>query len=412
MRFTPTVTLLALAVFLNYFDRGNLATASPLMQSELHLTPLQMGVLFSAFFWSYAPLQPLAGWFAQRFAVRYVLAVGLSVWAVATALTGWAHGFAWLLACRVLLGVGESVNYPCNAQFLATHVAIGERSRANGLIAVGQALGPTAGSLLGGLLIAGMSWRVSFIVFGAASLLWLVPWLGVTRRGSPGPWRSTTDPVGYSLLLKQRTLWATSLGHFCGNYAFYFMLTWLPLLLVRQYGFSVSQMALIAAGVYGLQACAALASGVVCDALIRRGVEAGKVWTRMMVVALCSVALAMAGCVGVGAHGVLWWLALAGICFGVQSAPLGALTQTLAGPRAAGQWMGVQNLCANMAGVSAPVITGWVVHDTGHFAWAFGVAAGVTLLGALCYLCLLGPIVTMDWRNDPGKKKPPRDAMA
>src|ERR1700719_2948044 len=113
------VLLLATAVFINYVDRGNLATASPLLKDELGLSNSEMGILLSAFFWSYAPLQPIAGWFAQRFDVRHVLAGGLLIWASATALTGFATTFAELFVLRILLGFGESVVYPCNSKLLA-----------------------------------------------------------------------------------------------------------------------------------------------------------------------------------------------------------------------------------------------------------------------------------------------------
>src|SRR5262245_499314 len=82
------VLLLAAAVFINYLDRGLLATAAPLAQGELALSNAELGVLFSAFFWSYAPLQPLAGWLAQRFDVRWVLGAGVALWAGATVLVG------------------------------------------------------------------------------------------------------------------------------------------------------------------------------------------------------------------------------------------------------------------------------------------------------------------------------------
>src|ERR1700687_204615 len=94
------VLVLATAVFINYVDRGNLATASPLLKDELGLSNSQIGLLLSAFFWSYAPLQPVAGWFAQRYGVRYVLPAGLALWAVATIITGLVTGFALLLVLR------------------------------------------------------------------------------------------------------------------------------------------------------------------------------------------------------------------------------------------------------------------------------------------------------------------------
>jgi len=153
------VLLLAAAVFINYVDRGNLATASPLLKDELGLSHSQIGVLLSAFFWSYAPLQPVTGWLAQRFEVRYVLPAGLALWATATALTGLATSFAMLLALRILLGIGESVTYPCNSALLAQRAPVHARGQANGLIAAGQALGPVFGTLAGGLIMATLGWR-------------------------------------------------------------------------------------------------------------------------------------------------------------------------------------------------------------------------------------------------------------
>src|SRR4051812_28339688 len=82
------VPLLALAVFINYVDRGNLATAAPLIKGELHLTAGQLGLLISAFFWTYVPAQILAAWLAERISAYRVLALGLGVWSIATAMTG------------------------------------------------------------------------------------------------------------------------------------------------------------------------------------------------------------------------------------------------------------------------------------------------------------------------------------
>ncbi len=393
------VLLLAAAVFINYFDRGNLATASPMLKSELGLSNAQMGILFSAFFWSYAPLQPLAGWLAQRFDVRYVLGAGLAVWAMATALTGFAHSFTLLLALRVLLGIGESVSYPCNAKFLAQRAAVHERGRANGFIAVGQALGPTCGTLIGGLVMAQFGWRPAFIVFGVLSLAWLIPWHHATRDGATASSAAGKDAVPYGLLLRERSLWGTSLGHFCGNYAFYFMLTWLPLYLVKTQGFSLRQMAVIGAGVYAMGALSAPATGWICDRMILRGAAPNAVLKTAMNLGLCCVAASMALCAGAGAVLCVALLLTAGIFFGVQSAPLGAITQTLAGPRAAGKWMGVQNLCANMAGVLAPLITGQVVDRTGRFYFAFAIAAAVTLLGAAAYGFVIERVEPIHWND-------------
>lgn len=175
------VLLLALAIFINYVDRGNLATAAPLVQDELRLSNAEMGVLLSAFFWSYTPLQLFAGWMVHRTDIRYVYAAGLAVWSLATVLTGFSRSFIPLLLLRILVGAGESVAFPCNAKLLADGSSEHERGRANGLVSAGFGLGPACGTLAGGLLMTRYGWRVGFFVLGLASLLWVWPWLTMTR---------------------------------------------------------------------------------------------------------------------------------------------------------------------------------------------------------------------------------------
>jgi MFS family permease len=391
------VFLLAAALFINYFDRGNLATASPLLQKELGLSNSELGILFSAFFWSYAPLQPIAGWLAQRFDVRYVLGGGLALWALATTLAGLASSFAVLLVLRVLLGIGESVAYPCNAKFLGQRVAAHQRGRANGLIAVGQSLGPTCGTLVGGLVMAHFGWRLAFIAFGILSLAWLIPWRTATRAGTTAVSAAGAHPISYGALLKERSLWGTSLGHFCGNYAYYFMLTWLPLFLINAQGFRLDQMAIIAACIYALQAVSAPTTGWICDRLIIVGAAPNRVLKSAIIIGLCGVAVPMALCAVVGHDLTVALLLIAGVFFGVQSAPLNSITQTLGGPRAAGQWMGIQNLFANFAGVLAPLVTGFIVHRSNNFFWPFAIAAVITLAGVLAYAAVIKRVEPVAW---------------
>jgi MFS transporter, ACS family, D-galactonate transporter len=94
------------------------------------------------------------------------------------------------------------------------------------------------------------------------------------------------------------------------------------------------------------------------------------------------------------------FLLLACMSYGVYSSSHWATTQTLAGPRAAGKWSGLQNCIANLAGVVAPLITGIVVDKTGQFFWAFAIAGAVALLGAVFYVFVLGRIEPIDWQLD------------
>jgi len=169
------VALLTLAAFINYVDRGNLATRTsdprPVCSFECAARFTAVGVLLELY------TRSVARWLARR-AARCApgVGVGLAVWGVATALTGLATGFAMLLVLRVMLGIGESVMYPASFKILAREALEGQRGRANGFLAAGLFAGPAFGTLAGGLLMAWLGWRGVFFVFGCASVLWLWPW--------------------------------------------------------------------------------------------------------------------------------------------------------------------------------------------------------------------------------------------
>ena len=145
------VVLLAAAVGINYIDRGNLATAAPLIQDELHLSATQLGFLLSAFFWTYVTAMVPAGWLAERYGARRVLAVGVAIWSVATLLTGLANSLIMLLLLRLLLGLGESTAFPSASKALASEVPQSQLGMANGVLSFGYLVGPAIGTFLGGI---------------------------------------------------------------------------------------------------------------------------------------------------------------------------------------------------------------------------------------------------------------------
>jgi len=397
---TGIVLLLALAVFINYVDRGNLATAAPLMKDELGLTAGQIGVLLSAFFWTYMPGQMVAGWLAEKINPYRALALGLAVWSIATALTGLAAGFAMFIALRLLLGLGESVAFPCSSKLLAQHLPPHRLGLANGLIALGLSLGPAFGTFTGGMLMAQLGWRQVFILFGLVSMLWLWPWLVATRRLSAaddGPKVDAAPP--FRAILARREAWGAGLGHFCCNYGFYFVISWLPLYLVKSRGFSVSQMAELGGLIYLVYAASSLAVGWLSD----RWMAAGGSATLVRKTIICSgnvlTALAMLGCMIGNAPVVIASLFAAGVSFGFGSPNIFAIGQTLAGPRAAGKWVGFQNCVGNFAGIVAPIITGFVVDSTGEFTWAFAVAGLVSLTGVVGWGLIIPRIAVIDWTH-------------
>jgi sugar phosphate permease len=286
--------LVTLAVFINYIDRGNLATAAPLMQGELGLSATQLGVLGSAFYYSYVPLMPVAGWFAERFGPKRVLAAGILLWSLATAFTGLAGGFTALLMLRLLLGVGESVAFPAATKVVAATVPVERLGFANGFMSFGYLIGPAVGTAIGGYLMGWFGWRPVFVLFGLASLLWLWPWLRLRLPSSTASAAAQSTAPGFPAILSQRALWGASLGHFASNYSYYFIIAWLPFYLVRVRGFSITAMATTASWAYLLNAVAALATGWLTDGWIRNGRTPTSVYKPIMASAIslltCSTA--------------------------------------------------------------------------------------------------------------------------
>ncbi len=397
------IALLVLAVFLNYVDRGNLATAAPLMKDELHLSSTQIGLILSAFFWSYAPGQLVAGWLAERINAYRTLAIGLAIWSIATALTGLATGFVMLIGLRLLLGVGESASFPCTSKLLAQHLPPHRLGGANGLIGIGLSLGPAFGTFAGGLLMARLGWRAVFVVLGAGTLLWLVPWFLATRRASAlADTPSLQTAPSFRSVLTHRELWGASLGHFSANYAFYFVVSWLPLYLVKARGFSVSQMAEIGGLIYVVYAASAVTSGWLTDRWIRAGASVNRARKTAAIACHLVAAVSLMG-VALGDQTVsMVSLFVAAAGFGLNTAGIFAIGQTLAGPRAAGKWVSVQNGFGNLAGIVAPIVTGVVVDQTGAFYWAFIVAGCVSLAGVLGWGVIVRKVAPVCWAPQPG----------
>jgi MFS family permease len=394
--------LLAAAVFINFVDRGNLATAAPVLATELHLSATQIGILLSSFYWTYAISQLGAGWLAERYPVQRVIAAGFALWCVATILTGFVSTFAALLVLRLVLGLGESVVFPCSSKMLAENVSVDRRGRSNGNIAIGLALGPAFGTYAGGMILARYGWRVLFISLGVLSLLWLIPWLmGPARTLGARPVKSATTETGPSFfdIIRQRAALGAGLGHFSANYIFYFVLSWLPYYLVEIRGYSLERMATIGGLAYAMHAVGAWCTGYIVDRWVERGESPHRVYATTLVVshigsAVCLVGVLLGGPLLLDAS-----LLAVGFTFGLASPMLYAVGQLLAGPKAAGRWIGFQGAVGNTAGIFGPAITGFLVDRTGSFYSAFALAIGVSLLGVLAWTIVVPRISQVEWRT-------------
>jgi MFS transporter, ACS family, D-galactonate transporter len=394
------VFLLAISAFINYIDRGNLSIAAPMLKDELDISAGQLGVLLSAFFWTYACTQLFSGWLVDRLNVNWVFLGGFVLWSAATAVTGMVHTFAALLILRLLLGAGESVAYPSYSKIISLNFTEQHRGVANSAISAGLLLGPGVGMLFGGLLMARFGWRPFFIALGLASLLWAVPWLLCMPRNRQAAPADSSDAPSFFDFVKLRSAWGTCLGLFSTNYVSYFLITWLPYYLVRERHFSMDNMAKLGGAAYLLGSVVAIFSGWLSDRFVASGASPTAVRK-----AFTGGGLALAGIfVGLAELSSTNYCAaaliLGVIFFGVVSSNVWAITQTLAGPNAAGRWTGFQNFVGNLAGIVAPSLTGFVLQETGHFYWAFAVLTAVALVGAAAWIFLIGRVEPVIWNKE------------
>jgi MFS family permease len=398
------VVMITLVLLINYVDRGSLSLAIAFVpfREFFKLDESQLGTLQSSFYWTYAVSNIVVGYFADRIGAHRTLAAGVLLWSLATLLMGFASSLLGLIVLRLLLGMGESVGFPCTSKILAAHVKPAYLGLANGVLAFGYLFGPAVGTYVGGHLLSSYNdWRPMFWLFGGVSLLWIVPWLFM-RSDEPtvaaDVAHSQSEPPTFRQVLRQRGLWGASLGHFTTNYTYYFILQWLPYYLVQSRGFSMAKMADVVSESYVINAIAAVTVGWLLDAAMRRHWSPTLLYKSAMGISHLGAIACMAGIALLPEQQSVWSLFMYQIMVGLSAPGVFAIPQLIAGEAAAGRWVGVQNFCGNLAGIVAGSLTGFLLAQFGHsFMGAFAVAGIINVLGFVGWVIILPSLKPIDW---------------
>lgn len=393
--------LLCLMYFIAYVDRVNISVAAPSMRRELGLSPTELGLIFSAFAYPYAAMQIAGGWMSDRFGPRLVLAALSLLWAAATILTGLSWSVASLVGFRILVGVGEGGAFPAATRAMTWWLPVRERGFGQGITHSFARLGGAVTPPIVLAIVARHGWRASFVVLGAASLIWTALWLryftdtpeghpkvtsselAVIREGGgaalaapgPTPWRQIV-----------RRMWLVTVVDFCYGWSLWVFLTWLPSYLADARGFRLDQIALMTTlpllgGVVG-----DTLGGVISDAIFRRTGNLRLARLTLLVVGLGGAFAFIVPAVGTGsAIGAVYLLAAAFFFLELTNAVLWTLPIDIAGPYA-GTAGGMMNTGFGVAGMISPVVFGVLIQRTGHYELPFYISAGLLLVGALCAL--------------------------
>jgi MFS family permease len=388
------VGLLCLGMIIAYFDRMNLsiALATPDFKSLFGLSDQDCGALNAAFYWSYAFLQIPAGWVTDRFGVKYPQAAGFALWSVTSALAALAGSFWQLFGLRALLGVFQSIVTPTGMRWIRFNCAENQRGLAIGLFMAASKAGPALGAPLATWLLVAYGWRPMFAILGLGCLVWLIPWFLMVNNDDRKLERATqqqTAGIAFSRFVASPAIWGIVIGTFSYNYFAYYCMTWMPAYFVERHKLSLNSMGLYTmAGFMGM-AVVATAAGWVADRMIEAGGDPVRVRKGFTIAGFVVASTEVVGAFS-DSHGVALFFAVFSLSgLGLTTANYWALTQTLVPGAAVGRMVGLQNCAANLPGIVAPLLTGWLKQATGSYnapmqaIWFFllaGVASYVFLV--------------------------------
>jgi ACS family glucarate transporter-like MFS transporter len=391
-----------------YLDRVCISAAAPFIMDALHLTVLQMSVVFSAFTLAYSLFEVPSGWLGDVRGPRRVLTRIVLWWSAFTMLTGAAAGFASLVCIRFLFGAGEAGAFPNMARALSRWFPARERGKANGVLFFGSRVGGMLSAPVALLLIGGIGWRASFVMFGLLGLVWASAWQAwyrdrpadhhavnalelawIEQDVAPGPPGTAADSHGtpWAALVRSRNLYAICTMYFAYGYGLYFYFTWLPTYLTRVLGFSRLGGGLFAALPFLLAGLANLFGGWLTDHLARtRGLRTARCGLG------CAGFLTCAGLVlaSILASGPTTKALLLALALGSVDLALGACWAVCldVGADHAGVVTGFMNTVGNIGGLIAPLVVGVAVDRWQSWTIPFYITAAVYAGGALAWLAI------------------------
>ncbi|WP_138414146.1 MFS transporter [Sinomonas gamaensis] len=386
--------LLLVLVTVNYVDRGSISVALPIIQKEFNLTPELVGLLLSAFFWTYALMQVPVGWLIDRFGPRKVVTASCIGWGAATAASGLAGSFLSMFIARMGIGITEAGVMPAGGKLNALWMHSKERGRGATILDAGAPLGAGVGGILITWLIAAAGgWRVAFIVAGIATVMlgalvwWYVrdnprrhravneaeaDYIEASHRAEDEAAHATGSTSRRGLLpyLRFRSFWAMCFGWLGFNGVFYGLLTWGPLYLAQAKGFNLNTIGWSTFVIFGAGFVGEILGGTLADRLRAKGYAANLVMRTLLG---ASSLIVTGGLIGVTIVGdpitavvllsvVLFFLRWVGLFWAVPA--------TLGGRTNAGVLGGAMNLSGNIAGFVTPIVVGFIVGATGGYTWA------------------------------------------
>jgi ACS family D-galactonate transporter-like MFS transporter len=403
------LSMLLVATILNYVDRSALGIVAPGLSKGLGLDRMQMGELFAAFGLAYSIALVPGGVLTDVLGSRIAYALSLVGWSFATLTQGLASGYHMLLGSRLAIGALEAPAFPSNARAVTLWFPARERGFATSVYVMGQYIGTP---LFTGLLLwisAAYGWRAVFFVTGGFGILFSLLWYRVYRDphrhasvnaaelqyiNDGATTRKAREKFDWRMALKllsYRQILAICLGKFCNNTLLVFFTTWFMTYLIEARHMSMIKVGIFQALPFIGATLGILLAGSLSDFFIRRGVSISTARkTPLIVGTLLGASIVLVNFVESN-EAVIAILTIAFFAQGVGSMSWAAVSE-IAPRQYVGLTSSITSLAANIAGVTTPLMIGYITHHTGHFYWALNLMGAICLLGAFSYSVLLGKL--------------------
>lgn len=407
-------------VVINYLDRTNISVAASAMSESLNFTTVQMGLIFSAFGWTYVALQVPGGIIVDKIKARVLYSSLLFLWSIATLMQGFISSFTALLGIRASIGVFEAPSYPCNNSIVTKWFPEKERASAIAIYTSGQFIGMAFLFPLLAIIQNWLGWRGLFITSGVLGIIWATIWYFVYRdpQNHKTVSKSELDYIeeGGGLVgkngdkaenkfdwndllqaLKHRKLWGVYIGQFCMGATAIFFLTWFPTYLVEYRGLDFLKSGFLASFPFLAAFVGVLLSGFISDLLVKKGYS-NEIARKTPVLTGLVLSIAIIGANFTDStFFIIMFLAIA--FFGNGLASINWVFVSLMAPKhLIGLVGGVFNLIGGLSAIVVPTVIGFLVKD-GDFKPALFFIASLTVIGILSFLFVIGKVERIEVKD-------------
>ncbi|RJS63140.1 MFS transporter [Priestia filamentosa] len=412
--------MLGIGIIISYLDRVNISVAGSHMAEEFGWSDTQLGLLFSAFFWSYTLMMVPVGVILDKIGIKWIMRVGTLLWSIATLSTALIGGFGGVLVMRMILGATEAPGYPSSAKATGYWFPLHERGLATSIFDGAAKLASAIGIGVCTWAIMQWGWQGAFVVTGLLNLAYTFIFWIMYRDPSEHPKLSSeeyeyikqhggqltghaegTIITNFLALMRSRKVWGITIGIMANGFTYFLMLTWLPIYMTKQLNLD-----LVKGGMYtAIPWIVAffselLIAGWLLDKLITKGYSPNKVRKAFLVIGMLFGSIVLLQPTTNDPILAVTYLSIAlgglafssGVCWSIPSiiAPKGMV----------GSVSSFMNLFNNLMGVSAPFITGYIVDVTGTFKSAFVLSGAILIVGSLSYLFVMGDIEQINLKKN------------